>query len=239
MQGIFDHLISGAIHEIANENKMNSRKPYIALSLSGMPLKGLYDTGADVSCVAEKTFRRIPIDKRPAVQTIDRIYKFKGAGGQNLEVRGKFSLPLTLGQKSVSHEFFVIKDLGEDIILGIDFMHKHRLNYDTHTKSFSWRREGAWERGIFKVSEARTLPPLSLSFVKAKLLPENGATPLAGTVCVISVASPSHPLLTAGPVLVKTDEFGNIQVPIHNCSPVETDLARNDILGGAKKCRFF
>ena len=239
MQGIFDHLISGAIHEIANENKMNSRKPYIALSLSGMPLKGLYDTGADVSCVAEKTFRRIPIDKRPAVQTIDRIYKFKGAGGQNLEVRGKFSLPLTLGQKSVSHEFFVIKDLGEDIILGIDFMHKHRLNYDTHTKSFSWRREGAWERGIFKVSEARTLPPLSLSFVKAKLLPENGATPLAGTVCVISVASPSHPLLTAGPVLVKTDEFGNIQVPIHNCSPVETDLARNDILGGAENAVSF
>ena len=190
MREIYDHLISGAIHEIKNENKLSSKKPYVALFLSGMPLKGLYDTGADVSCVDEKTFRKIPVDKRPTIQTIDRVYRFKGAGEKDLEVRGKFSLPLTLGNKSIVHEFFVIKQLGEEVILGIDFMHKHRLNYDTHSKTFSWRREGVWERAILKVSDCRTLPPLSLSLVRAKLIPENGAAPSAGTCLLYTSPSP-------------------------------------------------
>ena len=190
MQNIFDSLIRNAVCEIQTQNKKISKKPYLNLSLSGMTLKGLYDTGADVSCIDEKTFRRIPVDKRPTVQLIDRAYRFKGAGDQDLDVQGKFSLPLQVGQKTLSHEFFVIKKLGEELILGIDFMHRHKLNYDTLTKRFSWRREGVWEKGILKVCEARTLSPLSLSLVRVKLLPDNGAPPPSGTCLLYTSPSP-------------------------------------------------
>ena len=183
MQEIFDNLISNAVFEIQNQNKKISKKPYLDLFLSGMALKGLYDTGADVSCIDEKTFRRIPVDKRPAVKLIDKAYRFKGAGDQDLDVRGRFTLPLKVGQKQLAHEFFVIKSLGEELILGIDFMHAHKLNYDTHTKRFSWRREGVWEKGLFKVCEQHTLPPLSLSLSPSKPSPANGATAPAGAEC--------------------------------------------------------
>ena len=239
MQEIFDNLISNAVFEIQNQNKKISKKPYLDLFLSGMALKGLYDTGADVSCIDEKTFRRIPVDKRPAVKLIDKAYRFKGAGDQDLDVRGRFTLPLKVGQKQLAHEFFVIKSLGEELILGIDFMHAHKLNYDTHTKRFSWRREGVWEKGLFKVCEQHTLPPLSLSLVRAKLSPDNGAQQPAGAVCVVSVCTPSHPLLTAGPSLVTTDSFGNAIIPVYNCSPVEAHLQRNDFLGGAENAAEF
>ena len=182
MQEIFDNLISNAVFEIQNQNKKISKKPYLDLFLSGMALKGLYDTGADVSCIDEKTFRRIPVDKRPAVKLIDKAYRFKGAGDQDLDVRGRFTLPLKVGQKQLAHEFFVIKSLGEELILGIDFMHAHKLNYDTHTKRFSWRREGVWEKGLFKVCEQHTLPPLSLVFEQNSRLTTGHSNPLAQCV---------------------------------------------------------
>ena len=51
---------------------------------------------------------------------------------------------------------------------------------------------------------------------------------------MVSVCTPSHPLLTAGPSLVVTDNFGNVTIPIYSCSPVEMHWTRNELLRGAK-----
>ena len=86
-----------------------SRKNLILIFFyPGMTLKGLDDTGADVSCIDKKMFLEIPVNKRPANQLMDKAYCFKGAGDQDLNIRGRFTLPLKVGQKHITHEFIVI-----------------------------------------------------------------------------------------------------------------------------------
>ena len=50
------------------ENRLNkkSRRPFISVNtLPGATTTWLYDTGAEVSVMAQREFRKIPIDKRP------------------------------------------------------------------------------------------------------------------------------------------------------------------------------
>ncbi len=54
------------------ENRLNkkSRRPFISVNtLPGATTTWLYDTGAEVSVMAQREFRKIPIKKRPKEKT--------------------------------------------------------------------------------------------------------------------------------------------------------------------------
>jgi hypothetical protein len=82
----------------------------------------LYDTGADISAVNKNIFRKMSVDRRPLL--IDKISnrQFRSAGGQNLQIKGKYLLPITIGKKTVQHPFYVIKNLSQAATMGIDFI---------------------------------------------------------------------------------------------------------------------
>jgi len=51
--------------------------------------------------------------------------KFKSARGQPLPVRGCYEFKTRIGTKFLKHEFYVIPDLNEPLILVINFIQKH------------------------------------------------------------------------------------------------------------------
>jgi hypothetical protein len=196
-----------------------------------MPLRGLYDTGADVTCIEETVFRRIPVDKRPEKLFLDPKLRFKSAGSDCLDVKGFYRLSVRIGKKTVTHNFYVIRRLSEEVILGFDFIQAHHLNYCTMTKNFSWRSEAKWSAGRLKVSEQKILSPLSVTMVKANVRTESGLMPAPGTPCLINVIHPESPLIRSDPVMVHSDDYGNVRIPVTNCSPEELELQRNDFVG--------
>jgi len=55
--------------------------------------------------------------------------------------------------------------------------------------------------------------------------------PGEGNLCVATVASSQHPLVTGGPYLVQPDTQGQITIAVKNCSSVDLELQRNDFIG--------
>ena len=51
-------------------NKMHVR-PYVRCIIQkAVSVRALYDTGADITCMSKKTFRGIPIEKRPVKMNV-------------------------------------------------------------------------------------------------------------------------------------------------------------------------
>ena len=195
------------------------------------PVKMLYDTGSDITCVNEEIFRKIPIDQRPAKIQENHQKQFRSAGGQSLKVKGKFLLPLTLGKKTVSHPCYVIKNLSEAAIMGIDFIQQHKLNYCPDKRSFSWKGGTSWTSGLMKLCSTETIPALTVVQVRVNLITDSGYTPSSDHDCLIKVSVNNKPIITGGPALVRPNSVGQAYVRISNCAPTDVTLSRSEILG--------
>jgi len=157
--------------------------------------------------------------------------RFKSAGGQVLPVCGRYQFRVQIGTKSLQHDFYVIPDLNEPLILGIDFIQQHQLWYCPKNRSFAWEGQPNWGTGHLKVCSATTIAPLSVAFIKVAVRTEGGAPPGEGNLCLANVASSEHPLVTGGPYLVTPDNLGQFTIAVKNCAPTELELARNDFIG--------
>ena len=157
--------------------------------------------------------------------------RFNSASSDRLNVKGLYRLSVQIGKKAVTHSFYVIRRLSEEVILGFDFIQTHHLNYSTMTRNFSWKSEAKWGSGRLKVSEQRVLSPLSVTMIKANVRTDSGLMPAPGTPCLIHVIHPESPLIRSDSVMVHTDDYGNVRIPVTNCSPEELELQRNDLVG--------
>jgi len=88
---------------------------------------------------------------------------FRSAGGQPLPVRGLYKFAFTLNGKQIEHPCYVIPDLNEPLILGIDFIQHHQLWYCPKNKSFAWESQPNWGQGHLKICAATVVPPLSVA----------------------------------------------------------------------------
>jgi hypothetical protein len=138
---------------------------------------------------------------------------------------------MQIGTKSLQHELYVIPNLNEPLILGINFIQLHQLWYCPKNCSFAWEGQPNWGTGHLKVCSATTIPPLSVTYVKVAVQTECRAPPGKGNLCLANVASSQHPLTTGGPYLVSPDTLGQVTVAIKNCAPVDLELSQNDFIG--------
>jgi hypothetical protein len=79
----------------------------------------LYDSGADISCISEKHFQKIPVDLRPNKILQQKIDPCFSAGGGQLSVKGIVNLPIQILGKQTVHPFRIIQGLNENIIFGL------------------------------------------------------------------------------------------------------------------------
>ena len=231
MGDIVENLRNDAICEIQDLALPFFRRPYLSLMLHGQKIKGLYDTGADVSCLDERVFRKIPIELRPDKLSSNRIPNFRSATGNSLQVKGKYRFELTVGERKLSHTFYVVQGLSEALILGIDFIQHHQLNYCTENRSFTWKKRGDWIRGQGKTRQVETLEGLSISQVKLKVNTDNGCIPQTGTPCMVNLVMENAPGIMGGPFLSEVDHEGNVVVPVTNCCPSIFEIERGICIG--------
>ena len=229
---LYNKLFVDAVSEIKSNLKPTFNRPYLWVNVqNSLKIRGLYDTGADISCISEKIFRQIPPQNRPTKLAIDKSPNFRSAGGQPLPVRGLYKFAFTLNGKQIEHPCYVIPDLNEPLILGIDFIQHHQLWYCPKNKSFAWESQPNWGQGHLKICAATVVPPLSVAYIKASIRTESGSLPAENNLCIANITSSLHPLLTGGPYLVEPDSLGQVTVAVKNCAPTELELSRNDFIG--------
>ena len=129
---MYRHLVTESVSAI--NQVQQPQRLYLMAKIMELPLKMLYDTGADICCLSETMFNKIKA-KNPVTSTGPQ-WQFKAAGGKQLKVLGKYSVPLKIGKKELRHTFFVIKDLSEDAIISIDFIEEHGLYYNPTRRSY-------------------------------------------------------------------------------------------------------
>jgi len=140
-------------------------------------------------------------------------------------------IPVTIDNKEVTHTFFLIDNLNEECILGIDFITEHQLSYCPQTRTFFWPNHRKWNSGIIVTTKQQHIPALSKKVIKVCVLTENQQTPNQQITVSACVGSETKPLLTSDPGLAITDNQGQVNVLVKNCSPCDIILERNETIG--------
>jgi hypothetical protein len=196
--------------------------PYINAQIGSSITAALYDSGADISCISEKHFRKIPVDQCPDKILQQRIDPCFRAGGSQLSVKGVVNLPVEILGRQTVHPFRVIQGLNENIILWADFINKHLLVYDPKFKQVKWRKNNAWSVSSIKMTHETVNPEFSSKLVKVKL---DSGTKKTGQV-VAEITCAAEPYLVGGPGLINVDSTGCSLIEVVNAGPEPVNLSR-------------
>lgn len=93
----------------------------------------LIDTGASVSAISEYLFNRLRKDaKRNKISSNDNL---RSICGDSMDILGVYSLRINLDSNAeeLEQKFFVVPQLTETCILGIDFITENALVLDGKT----------------------------------------------------------------------------------------------------------
>jgi Retroviral aspartyl protease len=102
-------------------------RPRVTARAGGMTFSWPFDTGASVTCMPANSFNAaFPHDKPLRVQNGQHCTT---ASGNKMNSLGLFEIDLQIIRKTFKHQVNVIDQLTDNII-GIDFMHRHKLYYD-------------------------------------------------------------------------------------------------------------
>lgn len=107
----------------------------VPVAFSHLKTFALIDTGAAASFISDEYLAMIPDAAvlNEFACTTKRV--FQSAAGEKMPVTGIFQLLLQLSPEcSVHHTFYVLPKLEEGCILGIDFLHLHKITLDVTNK---------------------------------------------------------------------------------------------------------
>ena len=128
-------LAEAPIKDRPTQANMISKRPYILATTQKVDINMLYDTGADLSCIDEKVFNQLKVT---APLTLATPMGLATAGYHHLHILGKIQLSLTIHGTCHRHPFFVVRNLTEPAILGIDFISTKGLGYNPREQTFTW-----------------------------------------------------------------------------------------------------
>jgi hypothetical protein len=203
--------------------------PYINVLIGSSASAALCDSGADISCISEKYFRKIPVDQCPPKILQQKIDPCFSAGGRQLAVKGVVSLPVQILGRKTLHPFQIIQGLNKNVILGADFINKHLLVYDPKFKRVKWRKDNCWTISNIKLTHESIIPEYSSKLIKVKT--EVGTESTEQVVAEISCKE--EPYLMGGPSLIKIDSTGCSLVEVFNAGPEPINLVRGQEVGQA------
>jgi hypothetical protein len=102
----------------------------------------LIDTGASVSAVSEYFFNRLRKDvKQNKIINNDNL---RSICGDSMDILGVYNLNISLDDniEMVEQKFFVVPQLSETCILGIDFITENALVLDGETRRVTYKMKG-------------------------------------------------------------------------------------------------
>lgn len=205
--------------EVMNEDKVPAGPPkvkglmvegHLVVSNSCTPfVRCLLDTGAQLSILSTRIFER---DCRGEVDLKPSRHTLVTASGAAMKVHGEMQAALEIGSRQISWHWLVA-DVVEDAILGLDFMTKHRCHWDWGLQTLRLGSENAAKNTHAVLSTDIYLPGRSETFFYCVLQREEGC-PTVGLVTGCELFVRRHGLAVASVVAAKS--LGQVPVRILN-----------------------
>ena len=126
-------------------NSKAEYRPFINVGTQEITGTWLYDTGASVSCMSVKQFRRIAIENRPPKLTPQ--IRLLSASKDEISVIGMFILKFKILGKTFSHPVHVCHPMNQGGILGMDIIKRLGLTYLPARQQFTFDDHLAIEPG--------------------------------------------------------------------------------------------
>jgi hypothetical protein len=131
---------------------------------------------------------------------------------------GVFEVDLFIKGKKFTHPVNVIEELNENII-GIDFIHAHKLTYDIISRKVLFVGAGT--------NSIAALPAMTSTVIKAKFK----GTRDEKAIYVANICAPRTPMVSGMPSILNIDEKNICSIIVENCAPYDVTLERDDIIG--------
>ncbi|MCP3852364.1 MAG: hypothetical protein GY694_19335 [Gammaproteobacteria bacterium] len=212
---------------LGGDNAIQRPKVEIRLHGSSKEDQFLYDSGAQVSLISKKTFRKIAKEKRP--KKIDFNLTCSGVSGSKLKVLGCYMLKANVLNKSIEHPFFVVNKIpGQSGVVGIDIIKKFGLSLDVINNQPFY---------VNSVSEATLtkdtyLPARSRQACKIRM-PENIMKNCKNDkkLQILQVDIPECRQVFCDEILCEATEDGYASVYLTNCSTLPQKLPKHMKIG--------
>jgi len=143
-------------------------RPRVTTSSGGKTFSWLFDTGASVTCMTAESFKAAFPHSKPC--RVQNTQLCTAASGNPMNSLGIFEIDLQIKGKTFKHSINVIDQLTDNII-GIDFMHRHKLHYDVQTHQV---KISAIDINQIVAIKEQTLPALASTVIMAKIQRQSG-----------------------------------------------------------------
>ena len=84
----------------------------------------MFDTGAAITCMNTDSFRESFGHSKPKL--LKKSAGYIAANGSRMDSMGIYEIEITIKGRKFLHPVTIVEDLNDNI-LGIDFMHQHKL----------------------------------------------------------------------------------------------------------------
>ena len=216
------------INDIAKKGR-----PFIPInSVKGLPKKWLYDTGAGLTCMSLKAFRKIDIQDRP-IKLNDKGRTATGASGGALVPMGSYLMPLEFEGKKIMHPVQVYNNLSTDAILGIDAIHNLGVAYLSIPEEFVFQTEvmKRYKKADLQTQRIVKIPAHTACQVRLGTAVGRKHSPMAaGFKSISTIANLDFPQVFSQPGLVVPDHQGDVTLILQNCSGQDIEIPRGSIL---------
>jgi hypothetical protein len=220
-------------------------RPFLKVVANKTQGTWLYDTGASVTCMSLREFRKIPPDNRPP--KLHSNLKLISAAKTILKVTGMYMLQLDIFGKSITHPVHICESMNQVGIIGMDVIAKLGLTYLTTKKAFIFESHLQVDNNflfpntvfqnatgvVASVAVDRTvhIPPHTQKVLHFNCSPLQSSATAAGVTAVANIFSKEFPCLWGGPALVQTNFKSKTHFPVTNCGPTPITLARGTVIG--------
>ncbi len=196
-------------------------RPRVTAKAREKTFSWLFHTGASVTCMTAESFHAaFPFDKPCRVQNAQHC---TAASGNKMNSLGIFKIDLQIKGRSYKHNINIINQLTDNII-GIDFMHRHKLHFDVQTEQA--KISGVEIDQIVAIKE-QTLPALASTVITAKYKGKVNNS----VNYITSIFAPRTPMISGMPAIVSIDKNNNSKMIVDNCAAYDVVIDRNNILG--------
>lgn len=106
--------------------KLDDNRPYLNVMIDGHQYRGLVDTGTTRSYLSTDTWKKIK-KRNPGRQLMKTGHVASVAGGRHVPIEGKTHVDVWIESRPTKGIFYIMENLGTQMILGVEVMKKIRL----------------------------------------------------------------------------------------------------------------
>ncbi len=120
-------------------NSLSYKLFHVEISIDNVATQALVDTGASVSAISEYFFSRLSKNiTKNKVESEDE--KLHSICGKSMTIAGIYDLPIKLdaNKDEIYLKFYVIPNLTETCVLGMDFITRNAVTYDGKTRKLTY-----------------------------------------------------------------------------------------------------